>query len=120
MDATSKQEIEHTMIEQFIKAILGQYPRPVSRREYISLICDNAALASALEQKECARVLAVAEIRQLQQALDDAQCTIEVQRTEIERLQELALYQAQITAQLTTRSFRAGEMRWVEVGGVKR
>jgi len=29
--------------ERFIRAILGLYPRPVSRREYVNLVCDNAA-----------------------------------------------------------------------------
>jgi len=46
-------------------------PKPMSRRE-INLLCDNAALTSALEQKERARVAAVEVGQRLQRALDDA------------------------------------------------
>ena len=69
--------------ERFIRAILGLYPRPVSRREYVNLLCDNAVLTSAVEQKERARVAAVAESRGLRRALDDAQHAIETQETAV-------------------------------------
>jgi len=71
------------MFDRLIKAILGLYPRPVSRREYVNLLCDNAALASALEQKERARVMALERNQELQRALDDTRRTIEAQRLQI-------------------------------------
>ena len=74
------------MIERFIRAILGQYPG-VSRREYVNLLCDNAALASALEQKERARVRILSESQRLQRALNDAQHAIETQETVITRFE---------------------------------
>jgi len=62
--------------EQFIRAIFGLYPY-VSRREYVNLVCDNAALTSAVEQKERARMVAVEEIQRLRRALNDAQERLE-------------------------------------------
>ena len=75
-----------TGFEQFIRAIFGLYPH-TSRREYVNLVCDNAALASAVEQKERARVRAVTEIRRLQRELDDTRRTIETQETAVARLE---------------------------------
>jgi len=72
-----------TALEYFIKAIFGLYPRPVSRREYFNLVCDNAALTSALEQKERARVVVLEQNRELQRVLDNTHRTIEAQRLQI-------------------------------------
>ena len=74
-------------LERFIRAITGEYPRPVSRREYVKLLCDNAALTSAIEQKERARAAAVEESRRLQRALDDAHRVIEAQRASLARFE---------------------------------
>jgi len=73
--------------ERFIRAILGLYPRPVSRREFVNLTCDNAALTSALEQKERARVRILSESQRLQRELDDARRAIETQETAVARLE---------------------------------
>jgi hypothetical protein len=73
------------MIDRLVKMILGQY-LSVSRREYVNLLCDNAALTSAVEQKERARVAAVAETRRLQRALDNTRHTIEAQAAHTERV----------------------------------
>ena len=65
-----------TALEYLVRAIFGLYPRPVSRCEFVNLTCDNAALASALEQKERARVRAVEKIQRLQRELNDARRAI--------------------------------------------
>jgi len=72
-----------TVLEYFIKAFFGLYPRPVSRRAFVNLTCDNAALTSALEQKERARAGAMSEIQRLRRALNDAQHAIETQETAV-------------------------------------
>ena len=72
-----------TALEHFFRAIFGLYPRPVSRRAFVNLTCDNAALASALEQKERARVGAMSEIQRLQHELDDARRTVTVQPADL-------------------------------------
>lgn len=98
--------------EHLVDVILGQCST-VSRREHVKLVCDNAALTSALEQKERARALAMAENRGLRRALDDARRVIDRQAAEIAQLEDLALCQAKTAAQLTAPSLSAGEVRWM-------